>query len=244
MVESCHVRHFVPMRPRYLQKYKHLGNKLRRRKIILLGDMCCGKSALISAYCRDRFSEYYTPTVSKMFQTELQISRRFMADFVVVDCPGRKDYACLRQSVCRGADAALLCYSTDCRQSLENIKTVWYPELQKYAPGIPVMLVGTKSDARDLSDEHESTSAKSTVIGENQTIKSKLEEDSQQSSTDCIVLMEDGEEMAKSIGAMGFVECSAKYRIGVRTVFEMAAKLAISHRLKRRNSSSTSCNIL
>ena len=214
---------------------------------MLLGDMCCGKSALICAYCRDRFSEYYTPTVSKMFQTELQISRRFMADFVVVDCPGREDYACLRQSVCRGADAAVLCYSTDCRQSLENIKKLWYPELQKYAPGIPFMLVGTKSDARDLSkdsmDEYESItdiSAESTEISGNES----KESDSTKNYDDDMVLMEDGEEMAKSLGAMGFVECSAKYRIGVRTVFEMAAKLAMSHRLKRRHSDSSACNIL
>lgn len=217
-----------------------------------MGDMCCGKSALICAYCRDRFSEYYTPTVGKMFQTELQISRRFMADFVVVDCPGRKDYACLREPVCRGADAAVLCYSTDCRQSFENIKTVWYPELQEYAPGIPMMLVGTKSDARDLSkdsiDSYESItdiSSQSTASGENEAIHGQNKENSIGESDD-MVYMEDGEEMAKSIGAMGFVECSAKYRIGVRTVFEMAAKLAISHRLKRHHSynSSSSCNIL
>lgn len=217
---------------------------------MLLGDMCCGKSALICAYCRDRFSEYYTPTVGKMFQTELQISRRFMADFVVVDCPGRKDYACLRQSVCRGADAAVLCYSTDCRQSLENIRTIWYPELQKYAPGIPMMLVGTKSDARDLSkdsiDEHKSIadiSTQSTADGENPAAQDQ--ENSVEKNNE-MVFMEDGEEMAKSLGAMGFVECSAKYRIGVRSVFEMAAKLAISHRMKRQysNSSSSSCNIL
>ena len=214
---------------------------------MLLGDMYCGKSALICAYCRDRFSEYYSPTVGKMFQTELQISRRFMADFVVVDCPGREDYACLRQSVCRGADAAVLCYSTDCRQSLEHIKTLWYPELQKYAPGIPIMLVGTKSDARDLSkdsmDEYESItdiSAESTEISGNES----KESDSTKCNNDDMVFMEDGEEMAKSLGAMGFVECSAKYRIGVRTVFEMAAKLALSHRLKRHHSNSSACNIL
>lgn len=169
-----------------------------------------------------------------------------MADFVVVDCPGRKDYACLRQSVCRGADAAVLCYSTDCRQSLENIETVWYPELQKYAPGIPIMVVGTKSDARDLSmdstDVYESITDKSTAVGENEANQSK-EIDSIEKSSD-MVFMEDGEEMAKSLGAMGFVECSAKYRIGVRTVFEMAAKLAMSHRLKRRHSDSSACNIL
>jgi len=109
------------------------------------------------------------------------------------------------------------------------------------------MLVGTKSDARDLRDstcDNESitdTSVKSTVIGENQTNENKLEEDF---TDEDMVFMEDGEEMAKSIGAMGFVECSAKYRIGVRTVFEMAAKLAISHRLKRHHSNSSSCNIL
>jgi len=198
-----------------------------------------------------------------MFQTELQISRSFMADFVMVDCPGRSDLACLRQPVCRGADVAILCYSTDCRQSFENIRKVWYPEVLKFAPGIPTMLVGTKSDARDLSSfNDESTSEfhiKSEPADENSVINSEEiilkftdstenEEDrlaSVQENKD-MVSVQEGEEMAKSLGAMGFVECSAKYRIGVRTVFEMAAKLAILHRLKRKHSSSTAatCCIL
>jgi len=259
MVESTRVPHFVPMRPRYLNKCKHL-NRLRRRKIVVLGDMCCGKSALISAYCRDRFSEVYTPTVSKVFQTELQINRSFMADFVMVDCPGRSDLACLRPPVCRGANVAVLCYSTVCRQSFENIKKVWYPEVLKFAPGIPIMLVGTKSDARDLSiasdestmetiledaDENSVTSSDEIILKftdspENETNTS----DSGKEHKD-MVTVEEGEEMAKSLGAMGFVECSAKYRIGVRTVFEMAAKLAILHKLKRKYSSSTAtCSIM
>ncbi|XP_065909138.1 rho-related GTP-binding protein RhoA-B-like [Dysidea avara] len=259
MVESTCVPHFVPMRPRYLSKCKHLGNRLRRRKIVVLGDMCCGKSALICAYCRDRFSEVYTPTVSKMFQTELQIGRCFMADFVMVDCPGRSDLACLRQPVCRGADVAVLCYSTDCRQSFENIRKVWYPEVLKFAPGIPLMLVGTKSDARDLSNlDDESISElhiKSEPTDENTVINSeeiilKFTDSTEErdmlvsvKESKNMVSVEEGEEMAKSLGAMGFVECSAKYRIGVRTVFEMAAKLAILHRLKRKQSSSA-CSIL
>jgi len=254
MVESTLVPHFVPIRPRYLYKCRHLGNKLRRRKIVVLGDMCCGKSALICAYCTDRFSELYSPTVSKMFQTELQINRSFMADFVMVDCPGRSDLACLRQPVCRGADVAILCYSTDCRQSFENIRKVWYPEVLKFAPGIPIMLVGTKSDARDLSDESVSNeSVENVVINSEEILKfTDLTENERpdmlvsiQDNKD-MVSVQEGEEMAKSLGAMGFVECSAKYRIGVRTVFEMAAKLAIQHRLKRKHSSSTAaaCCIL
>lgn len=38
------------------------------------------------------------------------------------------------------------------RASFENVKLKWLPEIRHHAPGVPFILVGTKSDLRDDED--------------------------------------------------------------------------------------------
>lgn len=48
------------------------------------------------------------------------------------------------------------------------------------------------------------------------------------------VKSEEGRDMAHRIGAVGYLECSAKTKDGVREVFEMATRAALQVR-KRKN---------
>ena len=47
------------------------------------------------------------------------------------------------------SDIFLLCFSLVSPDSLSNVCHKWFPELQKHAQRVPVILVGTKSDLRD-----------------------------------------------------------------------------------------------
>ncbi|KAL1349806.1 hypothetical protein AAHE18_07G182200 [Arachis hypogaea] len=44
------------------------------------------------------------------------------------------------------ADVFLLAFSLISRASYENVAKKWIPELRHYAPGVPIILVGTKLD--------------------------------------------------------------------------------------------------
>lgn len=46
---------------------------------------------------------------------------------------------------------------------------------------------------------------------------------------------EAGRSMVEKIGAVGYLECSAKTKEGVREVFEFAARAALSRKKKRRH---------
>ena len=74
----------------------------------------------------------------------------------------------------------------------------WSPEVNHYIPDVPHILVGTKVDLRDakMADAH---------VGEFQ----------------CIT-REQGEELAEDIGAVAYVEASAKTRKGLEEVYEAA----------------------
>ncbi|MTV29083.1 GTP-binding protein, partial [Nitriliruptoraceae bacterium ZYF776] len=65
------------------------------------------------------------------------------------DTAGQEDYNRLRPLSYRGADVFILAFSLISKASYENVSKKWIPELRHYAPGVPIILVGTKLDLRD-----------------------------------------------------------------------------------------------
>lgn len=105
-----------------------------------------------------------------------------------------------------------MCFSIDNQDSLHNILDKWSPEVKHFCPKIPIILVGNKKDLRN--DEK--------LRYELQ--KQKLEP----------VRPEQGKQMAEQIGAVAYLECSAKTKEGVREVFEKAAHAALQSKLKKK----------
>lgn len=46
------------------------------------------------------------------------------------------------------SDVVLLCFSITNPVSLRNCKVMWYPEIRRFCPQTPVLLVGCKNDLR------------------------------------------------------------------------------------------------
>lgn len=46
------------------------------------------------------------------------------------------------------SDVVLLCFSIASPVSLRNCRAMWYPEIRKFCPDVPVILVGCKNDLR------------------------------------------------------------------------------------------------
>ena len=226
--DECRRRRAQRARRRYYHP------RLRRpRKIVVVGDMCSGKSGLISAYCRDKFEEMYVPTILRSCLTDANIMGHKI-DLVVVEVAGRDDYAKLRRCAYHKMDAVILCYAADNVASLEKLKREWLPELRECAPNVPYILVGTKKDIKeDYAYQRELLRAQGQSL--------RMEDPMRH-----VVTTSDGFEVAKYIGAHGFLECSALYRDGTREVFETAAKVALKKSRRRRKiqRSSDVCTIL
>uniref|UniRef100_A0A1B0DKX6 Uncharacterized protein n=1 Tax=Phlebotomus papatasi TaxID=29031 RepID=A0A1B0DKX6_PHLPP len=64
------------------------------------------------------------------------------------DTAGQEGYERLRGLLYESADAFILCYAIPERDSFNSIKLKWIKELREKKPNAPILLVGTKSDAR------------------------------------------------------------------------------------------------
>ena len=201
-----------------------------------MGDMCTGKSGLISAYCRDKFEEMYVPTILRSCLTDANIMGHKI-DLVVVEVAGRDDYAKLRRCAYHKMDAVILCYAADNVASLEKLKREWIPELKECAPNVPYILVGTKKDVKEECAYQRELLRTQEDKGQSLRMEDPMRH---------VVTTADGFEVAKYIGAHGFLECSALYRDGTREVFETAAKVALKKSRRRRKvqRSSDVCTIL
>jgi GTPase SAR1 family protein len=118
---------------------------------------------------------------------------------------GSDEYNSLRPLSYPGTDVFLLCFSLFSPSSLEAIRTKWYPEVKEHADGTPIILVGTKLDLR----EKESAVA---------TLKESGQEP---------VTPSQGGAVAKSIGAVKYLECSALTQDGLSEVFEEAIRICL-----------------
>ncbi|XP_014108323.1 PREDICTED: rho-related GTP-binding protein RhoQ isoform X1 [Pseudopodoces humilis] len=127
----------------------------------------------------------------------------------------RPDYDRLRPLSYPMTDVFLICFSVVNPASFQNVKEEWVPELKEYAPNVPFLLVGTQIDLRDDPK----------TLARLNDMKEKP------------VSVEQGQKLAKEIGAYCYVECSALTQKGLKTVFDEAIIAILTpkkHTVKKR----------
>jgi len=116
----------------------------------VVGDGTVGKTTLLLSYITQAFITEYTPTVFDNFSAIEEVNDEVI-NVILWDTAGQDDYAQIRTTCynnCR-YDVFLLCFSVIHRDSFDNIKYKWLPELKQHSSGTPFILVGTKNDLRD-----------------------------------------------------------------------------------------------
>ncbi|KAG8768166.1 GTP-binding protein Rho1 [Ceratobasidium sp. 428] len=185
-------------------------NKIHR-KLVIVGDGGCGKSCLLTVYSKGTFPEGFMPTVFEDYVVaDVEIDGKYVG-LALWDTAGLTDYDRLRPLSYPDAHVVLICFAIDLPNSLDNVAEKWISEVKYFCPGVPYILVGCQ---KDLRRDH-------------RTIE-ELRRTGQHPVTP-----EEGIQMAKKIGALRYLECSAKTNEGVRDVFEHATRAAL------RNSSQT-----
>ncbi|KAG9344586.1 hypothetical protein JZ751_011258 [Albula glossodonta] len=141
------------------------------------------------SYANDAFPEEYVPTVFDHYADRKTGSGG--KDWIT-----HEDYDRLRPLSYPMTDVFLICFSVVNPASFLNVREEWVPELQEYAPSVPFLLIGTQIDLRDDPK----------TIAKLNDMKEKP------------ITTEQGQKLAKEIGACCYVECSALTQKGLKTV--------------------------
>jgi len=173
-------------------------------KLGVNGDGAVGKTCLLISYANNRFPEDYIPTVFDNYVVNLTAGDQTI-ELGLWDTAGQEEYDRLRPLSYANANVFLVCFSVTNPVSFENVTTKWYPEVIHFCPEVPQILVGTKLDLRSDSGTLE-----------------KLKSNGQNPIT-----MEQGQELAKKIKAVKYLECSAKTGENLKTVFDEAVKAVL-----------------
>jgi len=187
-------------------------------KCVVVGDGAVGKTCLLISYTTNAFPGEYIPTVFDNYSANVMVDGKPI-NLGLWDTAGQEDYDRLRPLSYPQTDVFLVCFSVISNASFENVKTKWVPEIQHHAPGVPILLVGTKSDLR--KDQNTLNQLKTRGQG--------------------MVSPENASTMAKEVGATKYLECSALTQEGLKQVFDDAIRAAMAPKGKKK---SGKCNLL
>jgi len=176
-------------------------------KCVVVGDGAVGKTCLLATYSRDEFPSEYVPTVFDNYETAVMMEG-ICYNLNLWDTAGQEEYDKLRHLSYPETDIFVVCFSTVDPDSYANVTARWIRELKEHCPDTPVLLVGTKIDLRN--DERVISDLK--LQG-----KKELE-------------LAQGQQLAREIKAVKYVECSALTQQGVKQVFDEALKIVIKKR--------------
>lgn len=137
--------------------------------------------------------------------------------------PGQEDYDRLRPLSYQNTNVVLICYDVMNPTSYDNVAAKWYPEVNHFCRGVPLVLIGCKTDLRkDKEQLRKLRASKQEPITYNQ-----------------------GEAACQQIHAEIYLECSAKCRENIEKVFKEATTIALNAMKKaKRHKKQQVCSVL
>jgi small GTP-binding protein len=188
-------------------------------KCVVVGDGAVGKTCMLMSYYKKKFPKDYIPTVFDNYSACVMVNGQ-QVNLGLWDTAGQEDYDKLRPLSYPQTDVFLICFAVNSRVSFDNLRTKWLTEVQHFAPNVPFIIVGTKSDLRGEAGG---------VGGD-------------------FVSAEEAEKLKAELKASKYIECSAlKPELGdngLKAVFDEAIKTVLLDRRKPSTKKKSRCAIL
>jgi Rho family protein len=162
-------------------------------------------------FTRGYFPQVYEPTVFENYVHDIFVDGKGMR-LSLWDTAGQEEFDRLRSLSYSDTHCIMLCFSIDSRDSLENAQTKWVSEIVDHCEGVKLVLVALKCDLRNADEAN----------GDEEPASGRKR----------LVTYDEGLAVAKQIGALRYLECSAKNNRGVNEAFTEAARCALTAKAK------------
>ena len=128
-------------------------------KITLLGNPGVGKTCIISRYVENTFAENNESTIGANFSEKTIVRGNKEVTLNIWDTAGQEKFHSLGKHFYKDSYVVILVYDITNQESLDSLKTMWYPDLKKYGEKYQVLaVVGNKCDLYEsdsLADEEQ-----------------------------------------------------------------------------------------
>ena len=128
-------------------------------KITLLGNPGVGKTCIIARYIENVYNENNASTIGANYseKTIKKKGREYQLD--IWDTAGQEKFHSLGKHFYKDSYIVCLVYDITNQESVDALKSVWYPDIQKYGEKYAVLaVIGNKSDLyenEELADEQQ-----------------------------------------------------------------------------------------
>ena len=126
-------------------------------KLTLLGDAGVGKTCIISRYVDDTFIDNNNSTIGANYSEKTIKKGNKDVQLNIWDTAGQEKFHSLGKHFYKDSYIVIFVYDITNQNSLENLKKIWYPDLQKYGEQYTILaVVGNKIDLYEkghLADE-------------------------------------------------------------------------------------------
>eukprot|EP01084_Bolivina_argentea_P179776 310617_1 len=206
-------------------------------KCIIIGDGAVGKTCLLITYTTNDFPKDYVPTVFDL-HTETHNYNGNDYKINLCDTAGKEDYDRLRPLAYPYTDVFLVAFSIISRDSFNNLREKWIPEIKYHAPGIPFIIIATKDDLRqeqddlkwgDINNINKLVHGYIKLVGYKENIPLDIfgviemylivKRPQYYREYECIT-DEEAEEMCKELGADKYLYCSSLKHMGINEIFD------------------------
>ena len=122
-------------------------NEPQSIKITLLGNPGVGKTCIISRYIDDTFDENNPSTIGANYSEKLIRKQGKEYELDIWDTAGQEKFHSLGKHFYKESYIVCFVYDITNEESLQSLKTIWYPDLQKYGEKYAILaVVGNKND--------------------------------------------------------------------------------------------------
>ena len=179
-------------------------NKPVNLKTVNVGFDGSGKTSLYHTFAWRKFPDGYLPTVFEGYTHDFHIDGVSVnLGFWDTHCGENHEYVELTRLYYPNTDVFTICFDVSNLDSFSKIREFWVEkEIRPLNSDAPIVLVGTKTDLRDESNDRGTISRES------------------------------GEQLAREIGAAGYFEVSSLEMRGVDELFQSISEIGLKYRLK------------
>ena len=127
-------------------------------KITLIGNSGVGKTSIINQYIDQTFDEANAATIGANYSEKVITKNNKEYELNIWDTAGQEKFHSVGKHFYKDAYIVCLVYDITSQDSLEQLKTIWYPDIKKYGEKYTILaVVGNKSDLYEndnLADEN------------------------------------------------------------------------------------------